>query len=1034
MKNILLTIYCSACLCLTGFSQTIPGAQIDSCHKAFQLIPSSGITFKGFGFKNHNLPNVFLPLCQDSTSSYQSWFKFTTSSTAVNSIFRFVMQNAGYRIQLYTNLCSNLTEVGCFKMESIPQVAYSYSPFISLLQNTEYKIKISYWDGFPPAEIAIQYIPNSRKVRSTTTGGLWNQTTTWQGGRVPIDGDSVYITDGSSVTVNLQTTGLPPNLAYLKVGGEASSKARLVINSTFSWQFTGDVYIGQGDTLRDMATSAGNMDFNFEKNLTVDGVVKVVTSRFTFLGTGRQTLGGAGNIWSSNTYFYIDKPSDTLHSQLGLSLSALVLTRGVFNNIKPVSFINGYDAFALDSTKGSIRRILGKMTRKPDYGRNIPIKSNLNFFLLDYSRSAIEPNDSSISIDSEYVRSTRPINLRLAKTPGTALIHKGNLHTANSPFYNPLNAGGTLKLRAKDTLIVNFDVDNLDTTQLSWMPISMEPSYLETDPKWYLDSAITQIDSSFNIVPGGNTMFKQRIILGRGTKVRPFVIQGRWPTGSRAGGFKAWIELVDRSPGGPVNAPLTFVGGNSLIKLTANQPLPPSAQIGYWYFVKDQLIGNNADVRIAQAPTPDGPWTMVSRQPAILPAAALGNTPSGRLSNSGINLANGNYFTIATVSSFIDAQIVDFVAPYKWESGCGNASRMGLIVRNNGVYPITQLGYKVKNVSTGEEISGLAQLGTPTLATKSDTLWIENGPVVNSLPNQTLRFKLLLNGDGNSTNDSLQKTIQYSPLSLPYQEQFTTGTLFYKQGEFGDEINLPTGWWADAEFLIGNPFQSWNSVIFSGQGFLQAFREPNIVSPLSAHSPHIGLSQGTFELRYTYRWRSVTSSGNQPRPRLEDTLRISYSTDCGATYTTIDEIRRDNHPNPGTESWISRSAVFSKTDVNPAFLQIKLWKPVGSGGLTIDVDSIRISQITTSNQMQVAQARNVLVFPNPSGGNFNLSLPGSGGHFRLIDIQGKEVWMQALPADQTKVEINLQGKLPKGLYFLQWKNENLTGQGKVLVE
>ena len=115
-------------------------------------------------------------------------------------------------------------------------------------------------------------------------------------------------------------------------------------------------------------------------------------------------------------------------------------------------------------------------------------------------------------------------------------------------------------------------------------------------------------------------------------------------------------------------------------------------------------------------------------------------------------------------------------------------------------------------------------------------------------------------------------------------------------------------------------------------------------------------------------------------------------------------------------------------------MQIKLWKPVGSGGLTIDVDSIRISQITTSNQMQVAQARNVLVFPNPSGGNFNLSLPGSGGHFRLIDIQGKEVWMQALPADQTKVEINLQGKLPKGLYFLQWKNENLTGQGKVLVE
>jgi hypothetical protein len=147
----------------------------------------------------------------------------------------------------------------------------------------------------------------------------------------------------------------------------------------------------------------------------------------------------------------------------------------------------------------------------------------------------------------------------------------------------------------------------------------------------------------------------------------------------------------------------------------------------------------------------------------------------------------------------------------------------------------------------------------------------------------------------------------------------------------------------------------------------------------------------------------------------------------------IDEVRQDNHPNPGTSNWISRRMVFSKTDLGPAFLQIKLWKPLGSGGLTIDIDSIRINQIT-SNLPQLSKVNNVQIYPNPNGGNFNLFLPDRGGNLRLINIQGKEVWAQTIPANQCKVEISLQGKLPKGIYMLQWKNEKQLGQGKVVLE
>ena len=168
MKNIILSICCSVCFCLTGFSQTIPGAQIDSCHKAFQLIPGASVVYKDFTFKNSNAPKTYSPVCMDSILPIQAWFKFQTGPSNV-SIYRVVMRRPNNRVQIFTGSCTNPNGIFCLK---IPPVAGNYAtPFLSLLPNTEYLVKVSFDFGNSPYGIGIQTITD-RKVRSTATGGL----------------------------------------------------------------------------------------------------------------------------------------------------------------------------------------------------------------------------------------------------------------------------------------------------------------------------------------------------------------------------------------------------------------------------------------------------------------------------------------------------------------------------------------------------------------------------------------------------------------------------------------------------------------------------------------------------------------------------------------------------------------------------------------------------------------------------------------------------------------------------------------------
>ena len=1005
--------------------QIIQGPNIDSCHKAYNLVPSYSLDFKTFTFGNNNWPKIYSPICMDSVSSYRAWFKFTTNNSP-NTIYSVAMSKNGHKMQIYKGNCGNLQEIYC----GIPNISLggSYNTsFLNLDPNMEYKIKISYNFVASPNKISIQTISGS-KVHSKLSGGSWGLATTWQEGRIPILHDSVFITDGSRVVVDNQGPIMPPEFDYLKIGGVNTNAASLDIKVKFSSTFNGNVEIGVGDTLKDTNPNIGfGLDFTLEKNLLLNGYFKAngISSLLTFKGQRPSDFLGNGIFAGNLLRLTIDRPGDTLQPDFSIRTHDLFLNDGVLNNTSHITLVKYYNQLYLDSIPSIIQVIRGKMIYKPYGIKEFKTSSGVRWgYDLDYTFN--QSTDSTIKVGKEYVNidKTLPTNFSLLKGFGTTLKRDGNMYILSS--CNTIQRG-ILKMHVQDTLFCHLKPKGV----FGPLPSVGWEFGGQFDSLTYLEDGIVQLDSALST--NTNINMAGFILVGKNSKRRQVSLQGQWPDG-KAKGFKAWFQFIDQVPTGPLNAPLTSVAGSSMIKVTANQNLPVNARLNFWYFKKDNVVSNPQDVRIAQAPSPNGPWTMISSPRTDFLYPPTGTIGALQFSDAGLNLANGNYFAIASIAQMVDIQIKDIVASYPWQAGCGQALRIGAVLRNNGITAVSQIGLVATNLNTGEQVFNNFILTNPVLATKSDTVWINYGPQVNDFANQTFQIKVFLNGDTDSSSNLLQKTFNYPLLSLPFAQQFDTEVPFYyKRFSVNPDITLPSGWWVNAEFVLGvGLLQSWKSYAPGNTGHLYCAREPNITGPLSAHSPYIDMAQGNFELKYSYRWRNTLASV-QPRPFLQDTLRLSYSTDCGANYTTIDEIRQDNHPNPGTDNWIRRSALFSKSGTDAAFLQIKIWKPIGAGGLTIDIDSIRITQITSTEAL-VQQSKSLRIYPNPSQGKFRLELPGNGGTVKVIDLQGRGVLSQKLPQDQSNPEIDLKGLGAKGLYFLQWKNEKLAGQAKVLVE
>jgi len=74
-------------------------------------------------------------------------------------------------------------------------------------------------------------------------------------------------------------------------------------------------------------------------------------------------------------------------------------------------------------------------------------------------------------------------------------------------------------------------------------------------------------------------------------------------------------------------------------------------------------------------------------------------------------------------------------------------------------------------------------------------------------------------------------------------------------------------------------------------------------------------------------------------------------------------------------------------------------------------------------------SQEVIIYPNPSNGIFNIQTTAQDLNYVVMSVQGKIVQQGLL----TQNEINLSN-YPKGIYFLHLSNGNITGVKKMVVE
>lgn len=100
-----------------------------------------------------------------------------------------------------------------------------------------------------------------------------------------------------------------------------------------------------------------------------------------------------------------------------------------------------------------------------------------------------------------------------------------------------------------------------------------------------------------------------------------------------------------------------------------------------------------------------------------------------------------------------------------------------------------------------------------------------------------------------------------------------------------------------------------------------------------------------------------------------------------------------------------------------------------------DVATLRIWQITGVEQ--VSNSLNIVIMPNPSNGQFKISVSGVNGKvaFTVFDLQGKEVYSKIDDARNSNYETQIDlGNVAKQMYFLRIKSDDGISIQKIEVQ
>jgi len=220
----------------------------------------------------------------------------------------------------------------------------------------------------------------------------------------------------------------------------------------------------------------------------------------------------------------------------------------------------------------------------------------------------------------------------------------------------------------------------------------------------------------------------------------------------------------------------------------------------------------------------------------------------------------------------------------------------------NGAAPVVQ------NISGG-------------IATDQGITHIFNLPFDSRDGNFEIKCWTLLNGDQVKSNDTVTYTINHQPQPVPFQENFESYTA------------PPTDWTYDPEFSfsVTNQHNNISKVL--------AFNLFNGNAAFAADMPRLGNINSGDSLYFSYRITTFDSQGQSPAFLQNGSrIEIQISTDCGATYQTVNSITGLNH-SPTVQM---RTRKISLDAYAGQSIKIRFNGVWGAGDFWVDIDNINL--------------------------------------------------------------------------------------------
>ncbi|MBO0358673.1 T9SS type A sorting domain-containing protein [Hymenobacter sp. BT186] len=255
--------------------------------------------------------------------------------------------------------------------------------------------------------------------------------------------------------------------------------------------------------------------------------------------------------------------------------------------------------------------------------------------------------------------------------------------------------------------------------------------------------------------------------------------------------------------------------------------------------------------------------------------------------------------------------------------------------------------------------------------------------------------------------------------------------------------------WQISTSLPGGQGLTWEratGVASNGSAFLQVrnnFLPTGTVSTLT--SPNINLSNisGTATLLFDRAFALRTTASNEQ-------LLVSYSTDCGVTWLTLQAYNatalstRGSNPQigfvPTAADWQTLSLPLPSTVQRAQRFQLRL-EDISTGGNPLYIDNLRILDPLGIQDAEMAR-RGISVYPNPLTAEtaVHFTLTGTErAQVRLTDLLGREVTRTALKsygagAQSIRLQASNGAALPAGVYMVQLTIGEKTFTTKVLVQ